>query len=86
VDPAIRQYHDLKATTPSTYNFDEPELNDLGDQLIGAKKFKEAIRILQLNVEADPNSSNAYDRLAESLHGRRATRRSLSPTIRGRSN
>jgi len=65
MDAAVKQYHDLKAAAPATYNFDEPELNALGYQLIGAKRFKEAIRILQLNVEAYPNSSNVYDSLGE---------------------
>ncbi len=65
VDQAIQQYHDLKATQAATYNFDEDELNTLGYQLIHAKKFKEAIRIFQLNVEAYPKSSNAYDSLGE---------------------
>ena len=65
IDQAVKQYHDLKAAEPATYNFDEDELNTLGYQLIGAKKFKEAIYILQLNVEAYPQSGNAYDSLAE---------------------
>jgi tetratricopeptide (TPR) repeat protein len=55
----------LKATQAATYNFDEEELNTLGYQLIHAKKFKEAIRIFQLNVEAYPKSANAYDSLGE---------------------
>ena len=65
VDAAVKQYNDLKAGEPTTYNFDEGELNTLGYQLIRAKKFKEAIRIFELNVEAYPQSSNAYDSLAE---------------------
>jgi uncharacterized membrane protein len=65
IDAAAKQYHDLKAAEPSTYNFDEGELNSLGYQLIGAKKFKEAIGILQLNLEAYPQSSNVYDSLGE---------------------
>jgi uncharacterized membrane protein len=68
VDGALKQYHDLKTTaaaTPATYNFDEDELNTLGYQLIRAKKFNEAIRILQVNVEAYPQSGNTYDSLAE---------------------
>jgi uncharacterized membrane protein len=65
VDAAIKQYHDLKAAQPTTYNFDENELNSLGYRLLNAKKFKEAIRILQLNVEAYPQSSNVYDSLGE---------------------
>jgi hypothetical protein len=60
----------LKAAQPAAYNFSEDELNTLDYQLIYKKKFKEAIRIHQLNVEAYPQSSNAYDSLAEALHGR----------------
>jgi uncharacterized membrane protein len=65
IDAAAKQYHDLKAAEPSTYNFDEGELNSLGYQLMGTKKFKEAIGILQLNVDAYPQSSNVYDSLGE---------------------
>jgi tetratricopeptide (TPR) repeat protein len=65
VDAAIKQYHDLKAAQPTNYNFDENELNTLGYQLIRAKKFKEAIRIFGLNIEAYPQSSNVYDSLGE---------------------
>jgi hypothetical protein len=65
MDAAAKQYHDLKAAKAAAYNFDEDELNALGYQLLGAKKFKEAIRILQLNVEAYPQSSNVYDSLGE---------------------
>ena len=52
-------------TRVKAYNFDEGELNTLGYQLLEAKKFKEAIRIFQLNVENYPQSGNVYDSLAE---------------------
>ena len=65
VDTAIQQYHNLKTAAPTTYNFDEGQLNGLGYRLIRANKFQEAIRILQLNVEAYPQSSNVYDSLGE---------------------
>ena len=65
IDAATKQYHDLKTAAPAIYNFDENELNNLGYGLIRAKKFKEAIRIFQLNVEAYPQSSNVYDSLGE---------------------
>lgn len=65
VDQAVQQYHDLKAAQSPTYNFDEGELNSLGYKLIRAKKFTEAIRIFQLNVEAYPRSGNVYDSLGE---------------------
>jgi tetratricopeptide (TPR) repeat protein len=65
VDEAARQYHDLKVAALGTYNFDEDELNTLGYELIRTDKFKEAIRIFQLNVEAYPQSGNVYDSLGE---------------------
>jgi tetratricopeptide (TPR) repeat protein len=65
VDAAIKQYHDLKAAQPTTYNFDENQLNSLGYRLLNAKKFNDAIRVFQLNIEAYPQSSNVYDSLAE---------------------
>ena len=65
VDQAAKQYHELKDAGLATYNFDESELNNLGYQLMHAKKFKEAVRIFQLNVEAYPQSSNVYDSLGE---------------------
>ena len=65
IDTAVKQYHDLKAAAPTTYNFDEDQLNALGYELLGAHKFGDAIRIFQLNVEAYPQSSNVYDSLGE---------------------
>jgi tetratricopeptide (TPR) repeat protein len=65
INEAAKQYHDFKVAEPATYNFDEDELNSLGYHLIHENKFKEAIRIFQLNIEAFPLSSNAYDSLAE---------------------
>ena len=65
VDAAVKQYHDLKAAAPATYNFDEDELNHLGYDLIRSHKLEEAIRIFQLNVESYPQSANVYDSLGE---------------------
>jgi tetratricopeptide (TPR) repeat protein len=65
IDAAVKQYRELKAAVPGTYKFNEAELNNLGYTLIRENKFKEAIRIFQLNVEAFPQSGNTYDSLAE---------------------
>jgi hypothetical protein len=65
IDQAIRQYHQLKAASPATYNFDEDQLNILGYELVRARKFDQGIRIFQLNVEAYPQSANVYDSLGE---------------------
>ena len=65
MDAAEKQYHALRSAAAAGYNFDENELNNLGYELIRANKFKDAIRIFQMNVEAFPNSANTYDSLAE---------------------
>ena len=65
IDQAVQQYHDLKAAPHATYNCGEDQLDALGYRLIHARKFSEAIRIFQLNVEAYPRSSDAYDSLAD---------------------
>ncbi len=65
IDAALKQYHELKAAAPATYNFDESELNNLGYRLIHKHQFTEAIGIFQLNVAAYPKSANTYDSLAE---------------------
>ena len=44
---------------------DEGDLNMLGYSLIGAKKYREAIRIFELNATAHPKSGNAFDSLGE---------------------
>ncbi len=65
IEQATKQYHMIKAAAPATYNFSEEELNALGYQLLQAHKLSQAIRILQLNIEAYPQSGNTYDSLAE---------------------
>ena len=40
-------------------------MNNLGYNLLGQKKIKEAIKVFQLNVEAYPELSNGYDSLGE---------------------
>ena len=65
IAPAISHYHDLKEKSPNEYNFSERELNNLGYQMLGLEKVKEAIEIFKLNVEVYPASSNVYDSLGE---------------------
>lgn len=65
VEAAFKQYRELKATEPTAYDFGEDELNGLGYQLLEMKKFKDAIRVFELNVEAYPSSYSVYDSLAE---------------------
>ena len=62
---AVAQYRELKAKQAATYDFAEPELNQLGYQLLSAGKLQAAIEIFKLNVEAYPQGFNTYDSLAE---------------------
>ena len=64
VEAAIKQYHDLKTTQPNMYDFGEGALSEIAERLEGMKRFKEARRIFELNVEANP-SSYTYDSLGD---------------------
>jgi len=68
---AVQQYHELKATQPSGYDFSENELIELGYQLLRQKKIQDAIEIFKLSVEDYPKSYNTWDSLAEAYmdHG-----------------
>jgi CubicO group peptidase (beta-lactamase class C family) len=57
IDEALKDY----TAGPA---LDEDSMNDLGLQLIGQEKFKEAIRILEMNVNAHP-TSDAHVHLAK---------------------
>lgn len=65
VQSAIRQYHELKAARPDAFDFSEDELNSVAYKLFQMKKLKEAIEILKLSVDVNPESFSAYDSLAE---------------------
>lgn len=41
------------------------QINILGYQLIGLKRYKKAIEIFQANIQKDPNDPNSYDSLGE---------------------
>lgn len=58
IDEAMKEY----AAGPP---LDEGPMDSLGRQLLGQKKFKEAIRIFDLNTAAHPKSSDAFRSLAE---------------------
>ena len=65
IEAGIAEYRDLKAKQATKYDFSEPQLNQLGYQLLRTGKVKEAVEIFKLNVEAFPKGFNTYDSLAE---------------------
>jgi hypothetical protein len=68
---AVQQFHELKSSQPSAYDFSESELVGLGYHLLHEKKIPDAIEVFKLSVEAYPQSYNTYDSLAEAYmdHG-----------------
>jgi tetratricopeptide (TPR) repeat protein len=71
VAAAVKQYHDLKTTQPTTYDYSAHELIGLGYRLLKGKRVTEAIEVFKVSVEAAPDYYNAYDSLAEAYmnHG-----------------
>ncbi|WP_395005426.1 DUF2306 domain-containing protein [Undibacterium sp.] len=65
IEQAVQQYSMLKNTEPKRYNFDESELRNLGKKLIANKRYGDAVKVLQLNTIAYPQSARALVRLAE---------------------
>jgi len=65
VGAAAKHYRELKESQPDKYDFSEGELNNLGYELLGAGRVKEAVEIFKLNVVAYPASPNVYDSLGE---------------------
>ncbi len=65
IDAALEAYHNLKITKNPRYVFNEDQLNNVGYDLLGSKKTKEAIAIFKLNVEEYPKSWNVFDSLGE---------------------
>ena len=68
VEAAIMQYRELKSTQSNGYDFGDPYgegLSTLGSELVDAKKIRDAIQILELNVEERPSSWWGYDILAD---------------------
>ncbi len=63
VDAGIKKYEELK--TDDTYALMEPEMNQVGYQLLRTGKTKEAIEVFKINVTEFPDSWNTYDSLGE---------------------
>jgi Peptidase family S41/Bacterial transcriptional activator domain len=62
---AIAYVKNLDATQWNAYEFDDEQLLELGNKLIEKGKSREAIAVLQMNVELHPYSSDARFALAE---------------------
>lgn len=62
IDTAIKQYQEQRS---KGVQFSESGINNLGYQLIGMNRLKDAIEILKLNAATYPKSFNVFDSLGE---------------------
>jgi tetratricopeptide (TPR) repeat protein len=59
----ISEYKKLKSTKPKDYNFDENQLETLGNKAMAAEMDSAAMLLFKLNTESFPKSSNAHYKL-----------------------
>jgi hypothetical protein len=64
IEAAAVAFHEAKAK-PDEYYLSEQGINELGYEYLQTKRYKEAIAVFKLNVEAFPGSFNVYDSLGE---------------------
>lgn len=65
LDEGIKAYRELKSNNSNDYEFGETELARLGSQYLAAGQSEKAIAILELNVEAYPESAVVFNSLAD---------------------
>jgi CubicO group peptidase (beta-lactamase class C family) len=62
---AVSRYRDSRAKHSGSVLLNEAQVNNLGYWLLGKRRVAEAIEVFKMNAEDFPESSNAYDSLAE---------------------
>lgn len=67
IETATKTYWELKKNKGKEFDFSETHLNSLGYTYLQEGDIEKAISVLELNVQAFPNSSNAYDSYGEAL-------------------
>ncbi len=65
IEPAVRQYAELKEKDAGGYEFGPEELNLLGRKLLARGMAKEAVEIFRLNVAANPQTAGAHVALGD---------------------
>lgn len=64
-DAMIAEFHNMKKAGDPDIYVSESDLNGFGYRLLNRKMLPEAIEVFKLNVEAFPQSANAFDSLGE---------------------
>ena len=64
---AVKRYRDFRAEPANLYHPTDRQLISVGIRLVGRKKYAEAVELLRLNAEANPDSGDAHALLGEAL-------------------
>jgi dienelactone hydrolase len=62
---AVQIFHEARKANANAYLFPEGVMNQTAYERLQARQLKESIELFKLNVEAYPNSANAYDSLGD---------------------
>ena len=65
VDDALSKLMELRRTNPKALVIAEEGLNNLGYELLAAKKIPDAVKIFELLTKFHPSSANAFDSLGD---------------------
>lgn len=64
---AVKRYRDFRSEPANFYHPTDRQMIAVGVRLVGQKKFTEAVELLRLNAEANPDSPDAHGLLGEAL-------------------
>jgi len=70
VDDAVKFFEQLRTNNPDAFVFSEQRMNVMGYTLLQSGNVDNAVKLFKLNIEAYPQSANAYDSYAEALLAR----------------
>jgi dienelactone hydrolase len=62
---AVQIFHEARKVNANAYLFPEGVMNQTAYERLQARQLRESIELFKLNVEAYPNSANAYDSLGD---------------------
>ncbi|MDX1940979.1 MAG: DJ-1/PfpI family protein [Saprospiraceae bacterium] len=68
IDEGIAIFDKVKKTYPNWMLFKESAINWVGYNLVNRKDYDNAIKVLEMNVKAYPDSFNVYDSLGEAYY------------------
>jgi tetratricopeptide (TPR) repeat protein len=65
LDAAVLKFRELRSAPSGRFAFKENEFHSLGYRLIRQRRFAEAVRVFEMNIELFPKSANFHDSLSE---------------------